>query len=249
MLLFGTLGKEWIMKRLGVIGGLGPMATAYFLQLLTQMNDAKHDQEHIETFIYSKPSIPDRTRYILGQSEENPVPEIVSAGKLLKAAGAEMLAIPCITAHFFHAELEKEIGLPIINAIRETVLYLKERNIGRVGILATDGTIQSRLFQKAFEEEKIQSIIPDENEQKEIMNIIYKDVKAGQAINRENFFRVSQQLFERRAQVIILACTELSIVKRDFSLPAGYLDVMEVLSMNAVKHCGNLREEYQELFT
>ena len=97
------------MKRLGIIGGLGPMATAYFLRLIVEMTDAKTDQEHIEVLLHSKPQIPDRTRYILGLSEENPMPELLAVGKSLTAQGVEVIAIPCITAHFFQKQLEEKI--------------------------------------------------------------------------------------------------------------------------------------------
>ena len=100
------------MKKLGVIGGLGPMATAYFLQLLTQMSDAKSDQEHMEILLHSKPQIPDRTRFILGQSGENPLPQMVEIGVDLKSQGAEAIAIPCVTAHYFQKNLEDAIGIP-----------------------------------------------------------------------------------------------------------------------------------------
>ena len=89
------------MKILGVIGGLGPMATAYFVQLVTQMTDAVTDQEHIEMIIHSKPSIPDRTKYILGLSKDNPLPLLLSVEDSLIEQGANIIAIPCITAHFF----------------------------------------------------------------------------------------------------------------------------------------------------
>ena len=105
------------MKKLGVIGGLGPMATAYFYQLITQMSDAGCDQEHMEILLYSKPTIPDRTRYILNNKEENPLDDIVEVGNVLKNAGAEVIAIPCITAHYFHNEIEKAVELPIVHAI------------------------------------------------------------------------------------------------------------------------------------
>ena len=94
------------MKKLGVIGGLGPMATAYFFQLVTQMSYAECDQEHMETIIYSKPNIADRTKYILNRNEKNPVGDIIEVGNILKASGADVIAIPCITAHFFHSEAE-----------------------------------------------------------------------------------------------------------------------------------------------
>lgn len=237
------------MKKLGVIGGLGPMATAYFFQLVTQMSSAETDQEHIETIIYSKPAIPDRTKYILNRNEKNPVGDIIEVGNVLKASGAEVIAIPCITAHFFHSEIEDAIGLPIIHGIEETALYLKERNMTKIGIMATDGTIQSELFQKAFLSHGLQSVLPDEENQKKVMSIIYDNVKAGKAVDMDNFRAISTYLFGQGAEVIILACTELSIVKRDYQLPAGYLDVLEVLALKAVKECGNIREEYLELIT
>ena len=237
------------MKRLGVIGGLGPMATAYFFQLVTQMSHAGCDQEHIETLIYSKPAIPDRTKYILNRNEQNPVGDIIEVGNVLKNSGAEVIAIPCITAHFFHNEIETALELPIIHAIEETALYLKQRNITKIGIMATDGTIQSELFQTTFQNHGLQSIVPDEENQKKVMSIIYDNVKAGKEVDMDLFQDVSGHLFGQGAQVIILACTELSIVKRDYKLPAGYLDVLEVLALTAVKKCGKIREEYLELIT
>ena len=95
-------------KTLGVIGGLGPMATAYYMELVIQMTDASCDQEHLNMIISSRPGTPDRTRYILGLSDENPAPVMIDAGRWLVAEGAEILAIPCITAHYFQKQLEEE---------------------------------------------------------------------------------------------------------------------------------------------
>lgn len=237
------------MKRLGIIGGLGPMATAYFLQLVVEMTDAKTDQEHIEVLLHSKPQIPDRTRYILGLSEENPMPELLAVGKSLTAQGAEVIAIPCITAHFFQKQLEEEIGCQIIHAIEETGKYLKQEQISHVGIMATAGTIESRLFQEILGKYQITCSIPDQKGQDKVMHIIYEDVKAGKPIEMELFTEVSRTLFNDGAQVILLGCTELSMAKRDHALSAGYLDVMEVLARAAVLECGTLKEEYEHLIT
>ena len=100
------------------------MATAYFMQLLTQMSEARTDQEHMEIYMISKPSIPDRTNYILGKSVQSPLPEMIWTGKQLKQLGAGILAIPCITAHFFHDELQDEVVLPVMNAVEETAVCL-----------------------------------------------------------------------------------------------------------------------------
>ena len=235
------------MKKLGILGGLGPMATAYFFQLLTQMSDARTDQEHMEIVLYSKPSIPDRTKYIIGESKMNPVEDMAIVGKKLKEMGADILAVPCITAHFFHQELEEKIGLPVIHAIEETALYLKEEKISRVGILATDGTIQSGLFQNALKRCGISYFLPGEENQKKLMEIIYNEIKAGDKINMSLFQQISEELFDQGAELILLACTELSLIRKDYDLSAGYLDVMEILARKAVKSCNRLREEYMQL--
>ena len=237
------------MNTLGIIGGLGPMATAYFMQLLTQMSDAATDQEHMDILVYSKPSISDRTQYILGTSDKSPVPEMVLAGRKLRQMGADLIAMPCITAHYFHSELEDKIGIPIINAVAETALCLERAGVDKVGLLATDGTIQSGLFQKELAGHHMQSVLPDADGQRAVMHIIYDEVKAGRTVDIERFRRVSDELFRRGTQVILLGCTELSLVKRDFTLPAGYLDVMDVLARKAVQCCNHVREEYNELIT
>lgn len=235
------------MSVLGIIGGLGPMATAYFLQLITEMTDASCDQEHIEILVHSKPQIPDRTSYILGKSEENPVTEMIRIGKKLSEQGAEVLAIPCITAHFFQREMEDALGVPIINAIEETALYLKEHNVSKVGIMATDGTIESGIFQHELERKGIEVIVPSKENQKKVMYLIYENVKAGKPMDKTVFDNIGFELFGKGAQVILLGCTELSLMKRDFSIKRNYLDVMEILARKSVVTCGRLNAEYDEL--
>ena len=235
------------MKTLGVIGGLGPMASAYFLQLLTQMSDAQTDQDHMNILMYSRPSVPDRTKYIVGESEENPVPDLVMAGRKLKEMGADILAIPCITAHHFHKELEDGIGLPVIHAVEETIICLEEKKTTQVGIFATDGTIQSGLFQNALKQHGIWPILPEAESQKRVMEIIYHQIKAGKSVDMESFYKISEEMAGQGAQIILLGCTELSLIKRDYDLPAGYLDVMEVLARKAVQCCNRVRKEYRWL--
>ncbi len=242
-------GKVKNMGNLGIIGGLDPMATAYFMQLLTQMSDARLDQEHMEIYMISKPSIPDRTSYILGKSRQSPLPEMVEVGKQLKQMGADILAIPCVTAHFFHDELQDEVGLPVINAIEETAFGLWNRGIKNVGILATEGTIKSQIFQRVLENYKVNSVIPDRGMQEIITDIIYHKIKAGNTVDIEEFEYVSTELNKKGAQVIILACTELSLIKKDLPIGIDYLDVMEVLAAKAVQQCGRLKTEYKKWIT
>ena len=115
--------------RLGVLGGLGPMASAYFLELVVAMTDAKRDQEHPEIIVMNIPSIPDRTAYILGKSSANPIIPMVEYGKQMKNMGASVIATPCITAHYFHNELQNGIGLPVIHGIRCCAELLSQNGV------------------------------------------------------------------------------------------------------------------------
>lgn len=236
-------------KKLGVIGGLGPMATAYFMELLTRMSDAKTDQEHMEVLIYSKPSIPDRTRYILGESGESPLPAMLSAGENLRDAGAKLLAVPCVTAHYFHGELEKALGIPVIDGLAETAAYLAEEKKTCAGIMATDGSVRSGLLQNALRDRGIRSIVPERENQRKVMAMVYDEIKAGKPVDMEKFGQVSAELFERGARVILLACTELSLIRKENVLSAGYLDILEVIARCAVERCHHVRPEYRHLIT
>ncbi len=237
-------------KRLGIIGGLGPLATAYYYELITKMTQVSKDQDHIEIFIHSVPQIPDRTGFILGESKENPLPMLLKTGHGLVKQGAECIAIPCITAHYFHQELVREIPVPIIHLVEETAEYLKCSKKKRVGIMATDGTVRSGLFQKALENRGIEVLVPEPSYQKDVMYLIYENIKIGLPPEMERFFQVASHLQKQGAEVIVLGCTELSLIKRDQAVGAGFLDALDVLAKKAIELCGaEGRAEYQELIT
>lgn len=238
------------MKKLGVIGGLGPMATAYFFELVIRMTDAKTDQEHIDIWIHNCPSIPDRTAYLFDHTKENPVSLMLASGRELARQGADIIAIPCFTAHYFHKELTQKIPVPIIHAIKETVFHLKEYHKKNIGILATDGTVASELFQKELEKSHMNWILPDKECQQYVMDLIYKDVKAGEHIEIEKFYKVTDMLRQKGAETILLGCTELSLIKREFDVGEGVLDAMEVLAKCSVEKCeAPLKENYRCLIT
>lgn len=225
-------------RLLGVIGGLGPLATAYFMELVTAMTDARTDQQHLEMIIYSAPSIPDRTRYILDNSRENPLPEMLRIGRLLAAQGVERIAIPCVTAHYFYRELADGIPVPVINGVRETAEHLRERGITKAGILATDGTVRSGVFRRELENCGIEALVPGPQRQADVMSLIFDNIKAGVPVDMSRFHAVADELRSGGAQAMILGCTELSLIKRDYDIGPGFVDAMEVLAQQAVIQCG-----------
>ncbi len=230
---------------LGVIGGLGPLATARYLEMMVNMTDAATDQEHVNMIIYNCPQIPDRTAYILGKSTEDPLPVMTRIGNALAADGADVIAIPCVTAHYFYDKLSAAIPLPIIHVIREAGAELDAAGVRKVGIMATDGTITSGIYQRVLEEMGMEVVLPEEKYQGFVMDVIYKNVKAGLPVDMEKFSAAAAHLKNKGAEAIILGCTELSLVKRDCDIGAGFLDTLEVLAKQSVLRCGGkLKNEY-----
>jgi aspartate racemase len=237
-------------KILGVIGGLGPIATAHFMELVINMTDVQTDQQHLPMIVYNMPFIPDRTAYILDNSQENPLPNMVEFGRALESQGVDCIAIPCVTAHYFMDALEKEISTPMINGVRETAAPLKENGIQKVGIMATDGTISSGIFHRELEQQGLIPLAPSEKAQKCVMHLIFDNVKAGRPAEMDRFLAAAEDLRKQGAQAIILGCTELSLIKRDHEIGAGFVDAMEVLARQSVIACDKpLKKEFDCLIT
>ncbi len=233
---------------LGVIGGMGPMATSYLFELIIKMTKADCDADHLEVIIYNCPEIPDRTKYILGQSSDSPLPKMMEVAHQLEKQQVACIAIPCMTAHYFHEELSK-IQVPIIHGIRKTAQVLKEAGITKVGIMATDGTINSGIFQKEIEDCGMEAVLPDEINQRKIMKMIYEDVKAGKMTDIAEFMQVKNHFVkEKGSQAVVLGCTELSLIKKAYDLGNGIIDSLEVLAKEAVITCGKeVNPEYETL--
>lgn len=247
------------MKTIGIIGGLGPMATAYFMELITRMTDVDSDQKHPRVYIESVPDLPDRTAYILGKNQESPLPGMIKAGKELTAIGAELLTIPCVTAHYFYQQMQEEMSIPVLNLPELIAHMAKEKGIKRLGIMATNGTIESGVLSQKLAEEGLECVVPSEEKQKLVMEIIYGQVKKGTRVDWDMFRQVACELQEKGAEKIILGCTELPLLKRETAylqeeatkdiLEKHCIDVLEVLAREAILRCGApLRAEYQELF-
>ena len=220
------------------------------MELVINMTDVDRDQEHLPMMVYNMPFIPDRTAYILDNTKENPLPKMLEIGRTLQNQGADCIAVPCVTAHYFMGELERGIPTPIINGVRETAAHLKENGIRKVGIMATDGTIRSGIFHKELEKQGLMPIAPSAPAQKHVMHLIFNNVKAGKPAEMDRFLAAAQDLRNQGAEAIILGCTELSLIKRDEKIGPGFIDAMEVLARQSVLACHKpLKKEYDCLIT
>lgn len=235
---------ETVNKVIGVIGGMGPMATAYFQELVVDLTDAKCDQEHVDMIITNRCSTYDRTNYILGKSENSPLTTLIDDAKKLENAGANKLAITCNTAHYFYDEIQKNVDIKIINMVEETTRYTKEKGYKKVCILGTKGTIHSKLYQNYCEKYNIDYMILNENYQNDLMDIIYNDIKAGNYNNVESFGKIISYIKDNGCDCVILGCTELSILKKKNKLDNEfYIDSLEILAREVIKYCGKKQKK------
>lgn len=234
------MNKKSENKLLGILGGLGPMATAYFYELLTAYTVAECDQEHIDMVISSKSSTPDRSSYILGLCKDNPLPVMINEAKKLEAYGADVIAIPCNTAHYFYDGIAKETGIPVLNIISETVDFLYKSGVKRAALFATEGTCRAGTYQK-IGEGKVDIVIPEKDDQDIITSIIFDDIKRAKEPDIEKFISLAEKMRERGCERVILGCTELSLIKKDFEIIKHddfYTDSLTVLAKATVNACG-----------
>lgn len=199
---------------IGILGGMGPEATADLFLKIIKLTPALKDQDHIRVIIDSNPKIPDRTAYILGKGED-PFPALLETALNLKKAGVDFVIMPCNTAHYFLDRLERETGLYFISIVDVAIEELK-RSISppaKVGVLATDGTIKAEIYHKGLRKEGFIPIVPSGERQKIVMKCIYEGVKAGRVSEAKEWIREPlEELADSGVKAIILACTELPIL-------------------------------------
>lgn len=238
------------MKTFGVLGGLGPMATSYLLQRIVEMTEAENDQDHADIIVFSRPTIPDRTAYILNSNKPSPIPALIDTAKLLVHLGVCAIGIPCVTAHGFYSEIQNAIDVPIVNMVKETAQQIKKEGRKKAGILATSGTIYTGIFQSALSEAGLEWEIPKQTIQLDIMRLIYGYIKAGKPVDMKMFKAISDSFHEMGCDVLILGCTELSTIKRKNDIGHGYIDVIDVMAKAAVLAVGKkLRSEFKILIS
>lgn len=225
-------------KILGVLGGLGPMASVYFYEMLTSHTNAIKDQQHLNILISSRADIPDRTDFILKRSEEDPLPKMVIEVERLISAGAGIIAIPCNTAHYFYQGISEKASVPVLNIISEASDFCRFLGLTRVGVLATEGTVSSGAYKSAFAPLGLEYLTCSEEDQKVISSVIFDQIKQGKEPDLDAFLSVCDHLTAAGCERIILGCTELSLLKRNFRLGSRFIDSLEILAAISITSCG-----------
>lgn len=222
------------MKTLGILGGMGPLATADLFYKIINLTEAKSDNEHIHIITDNYCEIPDRSAYILGEGED-PIYHMYEAAKKLEGIGADFLVMPCNTAHYFYDELSKKIGIPFLNMIEETAIYLKEEE--KVGLLATEGTYRAELYERGFLPHNIVVVTPEDTIKKLINTLIY-NFKGGKDPKSEDLHTILSHFKEKGVDKLILGCTELPLIFKGTTSDLSLVDPTKILAMAAIKYAG-----------
>lgn len=228
------------MKRvIGILGGMGPEATADLFAKIVRATPARRDQDHIRIIVDCNPDIPDRAAALAGRGPD-PVPALVATARNLERAGAELLLIACNTAHCYYDAIASTVGVPVLHIMEEVAAAIRARHprLRRVGLLATPTTIEQGLYHRAFFRHGLVPVVPDEVHQRLVTQAIYPPtgLKAGQYDGpRERLLRAGRRLVEDGAEAVVLGCTELPLVVRPGDLPVPVIDATQVLAEAAVR--------------
>lgn len=226
--------------KLGIVGGMGPMATSMFFERILERTEANSDQEHIDIVILNHASMPDRTKAILSGNYDDFLTNMKEDLELLERIGVSNIAIPCNTSHFFMNQMMEMTGVPIIDMVTETAGEVLSRygKGTQVGILATNGTIHTGTYEKACEAVGLVFIKPEPELQEKVMQIIY-DIKADLPVDVMAFEAIIRHMVEDlHCDCVILACTELSLIKIGPDAALHSIDAMDVLIEKSIVYSG-----------
>lgn len=219
---------------LGIIGGMGPMASAIFYDMISSKTDASCDQENLNLILLSHAGMPDRTRAILSKDEaqiEEVRSKLLADAIFLQNAGCTAIAVTCNTAHYFVNMIEDELDIPFIHLIRETAeAVASEFGARKVAVLATDGTIETRLYQDELSKRGVIAFTPKAEVQALVMHEIYECIKSGKPADEEIWQKIEEYVKAEGCEAAVLACTELSVVRKELSLGSFYFDPMDIMA-------------------
>ena len=227
------------LPRIGVLGGMGPLATADFLAKLVQATPALRDQDHFPVTVESAPQIPDRISALEGRGED-PLPALVAVARRLADAGCDLIAMPCNTAHLWHASLSARTTVPILHIADAVAARLGGART--VGLIGTTATLASKLFPDRIGG-AVGWLQPDDAQMsRQVMPGVAAVKRGDMAQASALLLPVVRDLAARGAQTIVLACTEIPLVVSAADVAVPLIDATEALALATIAEAVRLRD-------
>lgn len=226
------------MKKVGILGGMGPLATVDLFNKIVIMTNANCDNDHIHILIDNNTEIPDRTSFILGEGED-PTPELIKSATTLESMGADFIVIPCNTAHHFYKFVQDSVSIPVINMIEETAKFIVNMNLdsNKVGLISTTGTIFSGVYDTMFKKYNLEIVKPDTKGQQVIMDLIYGVKEGNTDFDLNSIYKVLENLSDSGCSYVILGCTELPVAFQTLDIKGDFIDPTRILAQAAIDSC------------
>jgi len=225
-------------KIVGVIGGMGPEATVDLMRRVIRATPAQDDIDHIRMIVDNNPKVPSRIEAIIEGTGESPAPVLVEMGRKLQAYGADFLVIPCNTAHHYLNDIRSAVSVPVIDMIELTVDAVLRENpaLKTTGLLASQAVLQTDLYMKRFQERGVDLVYPHDELQDELMTAI-RTIKTGRYGNREKSIlrSAADDVIKRKAEALIIACTELSLIADALEPEVKLYDSAQILAETVVR--------------
>jgi len=224
-------------KIIGILGGMGPEATIDLFYKIIKFTPAEKDQDHLRIIIDNNPKIPDRTAAILGKGED-PLPALRESAQNLEKAGADFIIIPCNTAHYFLPSIQESVKIPVLNMIEETAKETRRKipPIKKVGLLASVGVYETKIYYQHFKKFDIKVISPEEKDKEKVMEVIYA-IKAGNLSKevKKKILQIAQKLIDKGVEAIITGCTEIPLILKEGDVSVPIIDPTQVLAKIAIQ--------------
>lgn len=227
---------------IGIIGGMGPEATILLMKRVFDKTEASDDQDHVPLLVDNNTQVPSRIAAIISKTGEDPGPVIAIMAKKLEQSGARALAMPCNTAHYYKSDIESSVDIPFLDMISLTTCRLKSLNIKSAGLLASPAVRLTGTFDKVLKSRGIRPMYPEN--QDALLEAI-RDVKryGDNASSRSTLSHSAQLLVNAGADILVVACSELSIICDAISNPNKVIDTIDVLAEEIVKFSCRLAKE------
>ena len=227
----------------GVMGGMGPEATAHFFSELVRRTEAAADQDHIRVLIDNNPSIPNRHKAIRGETP-SVGPELADMAKGLEKAGADFIVMVCNTAHAFRKDIEAALTIPFVSLIDETVTAIAcdYPDARKIGIMAADGCLEARLYQDALVAKGLEPLVWDDADLARFMTVVF-EVKAGLTgpNQQEGMIALARALEAQGADLLISGCTEIPLVLDETKVSLPVLSSSDLLVGNTILYATGQR--------
>ena len=221
----------------GILGGMGPEATVDLMQRIIAATPARDDQDHIHLLIDNNPQVPSRIAALIDGTGPSPLPALLAMARGLEAQGARLLAMPCNTAHHYHADVARAVSIPFLNMMELAVggLHRAQPEARRVGLLASSALRKIRLYEPWLHARGKEALYPDAATQAELMALI-RAVKAGRkGEGTAALAAAARSLRDAGAQVLLIACTELSVIGAALAPDLPLFDAAELLAQGIVE--------------